>query len=171
MVKRCSCGLYEPQAEFYGKETRCTRCKEKKRVERVHNNAIQEMKEKLQKLEEENAKLLSDKKFLKSIIKEKSREVNELESVRVECDAKLEQMEEEIYATKSTQHVLDIRIKEMGSILSMNNLGLAGYMTKVDEMRKEVSDLNAIMEKQMDINNSMSSTLNRCIVYHEDQLE
>ena len=49
----------------------------------------------MQKLEE-NAKLLSDKKFLKSI-KEKSREVNELESV--ECDAKLEQMEE-IYASQ-----------------------------------------------------------------------
>jgi chromosome segregation ATPase len=161
---RCSCGFAEPYAKFHDGDLKCTRCRKEKRVDLMHANTIREMKKKLEQLEQENALLLDDKKFLKSIIKEKSREVSELESVRVECDGKLEQMEEEIYALKSTQHVLDIRTKEMGSMLSMNNMGLAGYMTKVDEMKKEVSEFATIMDKQMELNHNMTTMLNKCVV-------
>ena len=50
------------------------------------------------------------------------------------------------------------------------NMDFAEYMTKVDEM-KEVSNLNAIMERQIDLNRSMSGMLNKCIAHHKDQLE
>ncbi|KAG0201756.1 DNA-directed RNA polymerase subunit B' [Mortierella sp. GBA30] len=167
-LKQClECGLKEPYVKFYKKDSGCSRCKEDKRIKRVHAKEIEELKQKLCKLEEENAQLLDDKKFLKSVIKEQVHEIGELESVRVECDTKIEHMEEEIYALKSTQHVLDVRVKEMGSLLSMNNMGLAGYMTKVDEMKEEVDNLNKIMGKQMELNHSMTGLLNKCIVHKE----
>jgi len=167
MVKQCICGLSEPYVKFYGKETKCSRCKEERRLKRVHEDTIAEIQEKLQKLEEENVRLLDDKKFLKSIIKEQSYEISELESVCVECDTKIEHMEEEIYA-KSTQHVLDIRTKEMGSLLSMNNLGLTAYMTKVDEMKEEIGNLNTIIGKQMELNKDANGLLTKRIVHDGD---
>lgn len=169
MAKKCTnCNSEKPYAKFYGDELQCTVCKEKKRVEREHRKVVTALQEKIDELEKNNAELLEDKRFLRSVVKEQRREIEASDVVRAECDTKMEQIQEEIYALKSSHYKLDVRTKELNGLMQSSNVGLLGYMSKVDEMKEEIADLNSITTKQMELHREVNNLLNRCIVHRVD---